>query len=108
MSIFSPIFDDFITKVERINKDGYGTETSRDYVYLNVPCRYDGKVTLLYNELRSEVDYKATFLVPVNYYFIEEDVITYKEYTFIVKDIQAAKPVIGPAQYIQLRVISDV
>lgn len=108
MTIFGPILNETISKVERVIKDGYGTETSRDYIYTDVPCRFDGKVTLTYGELRTEVDYKATFMVPISYTFLEEDIITYDEDTYVVKDIQIAKPVIGPAQYVQLRVISDV
>ena len=104
--LFSILFNDFIETIERPTIDGYNAKTAKP-LYVKIPCRFFDEVMLAFNEVLVKENYTGTFFIPTQCTLELEDIITYKNREYIIKNIQTKKPLIGPAQYIQLRVIDN-
>jgi hypothetical protein len=104
--MFNILLNDYITLIERPTMDGFGKKTNKP-LYVNVPCKFTDEVMLSFREILKKEDFIGTFIILPKYKLEVEDVITYEDKQYMIKDIQTKRPLIGPAQYVMVRVINN-
>lgn len=103
MSLFSLLFTDTITSISKITKDGYGTITT-SVIYTDVPCKFFKRNTFNYDGQFIDDGTIATVTIPPEYVEVaSEQVVSYKNKSYIVASMSELKGVLGASQGIQIK-----